>query len=35
MEKQELLEQLWQSDNISDNINFFRNINNTEEIIRF
>ena len=35
MEKQELLEQLWQSDNISDNINFFRNINNTEEIIKF
>ena len=35
MEQQEFLEQLWQSDNISDNVKFFKNINSAEEIIRF
>lgn len=35
MAQQEFLEQLWQSDNISDNLRFFESINSAEDIIEF
>ncbi len=35
MEKQGFLEKLWQSDNITDNLNFFKNIEDTQDLINF